>query len=76
MIVNEMEIVGRLGEVDPLPTEALDRAELVLRAAMAAAEVHESSRLERDGFPGLARQNVHLVDLAVGASYDLSLIHI
>jgi hypothetical protein len=70
VIVNEMEIVGRLGEVDPLPTEALDRAELVLRAAMAAAEVHESSRLERDGFPGLARQNVHLVDLAVGASYD------
>jgi hypothetical protein len=33
-MIDEMELVERFGEVDPLPIEALDRAEAVLRAAM------------------------------------------
>ncbi|WP_300614368.1 hypothetical protein [Trebonia sp.] len=38
MTVDEMELVGRFGDVEPLPAEALDRAEQTLRAAMAVAE--------------------------------------
>jgi hypothetical protein len=35
MIVNEMELVGRLGDVEPLPNEAFEQARTVLHAAIA-----------------------------------------
>ncbi|MGH9046538.1 MAG: hypothetical protein ACRDVW_04405 [Acidimicrobiales bacterium] len=35
MIVNEMEVVGRLRDVEPLPGEAFDQARTVLQAAIA-----------------------------------------
>lgn len=38
MVRDEMEMVSRLGDVDPLPAEALDGAEVLLRAAMASAQ--------------------------------------
>jgi hypothetical protein len=47
MIVDEMEMVGRLRDVDPLPAEVSERAKLVLQAAMAAdadTQVIEFSR--------------------------------
>ncbi len=44
MIVDELQLVGWLGEVDPLPGEALDAAELVLRAAMAVTKSKEAPR--------------------------------
>jgi len=44
--MNEMELVGRFGEVDPLPPEALERAEAVLRATMVAAHEPELSRVD------------------------------
>jgi hypothetical protein len=46
VIVDEMELVGRLGEVEPLPPGALDRAEMILRAAMAVASEQESRTTE------------------------------
>lgn len=45
MTSDDMEMVGRLGEVDPLPTEALEQAEMVLRAAMVTAQVNEPARI-------------------------------
>lgn len=45
--MDEMELVGRFGEVDPLSPEALERAEAVLRAAMAAAPEPELPLVER-----------------------------
>lgn len=39
MIVDEMELISRLGEVDPLPDDALRKAEATLQMAMAAAAV-------------------------------------
>ncbi|MGH9045875.1 MAG: hypothetical protein ACRDVW_01010 [Acidimicrobiales bacterium] len=35
MIVNEMDLVGRLGDVEPLPDEAFDQARTVLQAVIA-----------------------------------------
>jgi hypothetical protein len=64
VIVNEMEIVGRLGEIDPLPTEALDRAEVILRAAMASAQTHERSRRRRGLLAGIAAAVVVLIGVS------------
>jgi hypothetical protein len=47
-MIDELDLVSRFGEVDPLPSEALERAESVLRAAMAAAHKHQLSRIENE----------------------------
>jgi hypothetical protein len=47
MIVDEMELIGRLGDVEPLPDETLDQARTVLQAAIAVEgdpQVIERSR--------------------------------
>jgi hypothetical protein len=46
VIVNEMELVGRLGEVDPLSDEALMAAEAILQAAMATATSAEPAQID------------------------------
>ena len=46
MIVDEMELVGRLGGVDPLSDEALMTAEAILQAAMATATTTELVRID------------------------------
>jgi hypothetical protein len=46
VIVDEMELIGRLGEVDPLADEVLMGAEATLRAAMAAEPSAEAARTD------------------------------
>jgi hypothetical protein len=48
MMIDEMELVGRLGEVDTGSAEAIDRAEVILRAAMAAAYELEPEGIDRE----------------------------
>ena len=36
MTVDEMELLGRMGEVEPLPNEAFEQAHAVLHAAIAS----------------------------------------
>jgi hypothetical protein len=46
MIENEMQMIGRWGEVDPLSAEVLERAEVVLRAAIVTTQEPLVARIE------------------------------
>ena len=43
MSVDEMELVGRLGHVEPLPDEAFEQARAVLEAAIAVESTPQTS---------------------------------
>jgi hypothetical protein len=47
MIIDEMQLVGRLGDVEPLPDEAFEQARTVLRAAIAVEGTQPVSELYR-----------------------------
>jgi hypothetical protein len=47
MTYHEMHLVGRMGEVEPLPDEAFDKARAVLQAAIAVESVPEPLELSR-----------------------------
>lgn len=56
MIVDEMELVGRLGDVEPLPDEAFDQARTVLQAAIAVEG--DPQVIERSPHPKRRRRAV------------------